>query len=353
MTPVDAYVAALIAALGIKESSLDSTRIAKVPHYDFLAMLRSATLGYLAIPAAFSTNARLLDGESEVPRDRWTHSRMGHGQVIHTELANDHIDKAIANGQLFVIDSIDECDSLLMRLREAIEYRLRARAWINVYLTAADQTNFGLHSDTHDTIIIQLSGKKVWHVDDAPHGTPSEMTLGDLREYELSVPSVLAMAGDTAHNVTGVGELTLHLTIGFDRDAGLTYRLREIEELIGRDSPVVTDRDRAYGMGMTKDRRTGSSLPFSATHDLADCRLVRWASRLPPLVEKGSSGGLVVTSMGKRLSYSGSQAALIKPLVEGDELTIVELLTNSGLALSDLRSFLVNAVNDGILICRI
>ena len=174
MTPVDAYVADLVAALNIKESPLDSTRVANVPHCDLLAELRSATFGYLATPTAFSTNARLLDGDCEVPRDRWAHSRMGHGQVIHTELVNDHIDNAITKGQLFVVDSIDECDPLLMRLREATEYRLRARAWINVYLTAATQTNFGLHSDTHDTIIIQLFGRKVWHVDDVSRGVSPE-----------------------------------------------------------------------------------------------------------------------------------------------------------------------------------
>jgi hypothetical protein len=349
---VDAYVADLVAALDIKESPLDSTRVVKVPHHDFLAELRHATFGYLASPAAFSTNARLLDGEYEVPRDRWTRSRMGSGEVIHTELVNNHIDDAVANGQLFVIDSIDECDLLLMRLREAIEYRLRARAWINVYLTAADQENFGLHSDTHDTVIIQLFGKKVWHVDDISRGAPPEITIDNLREHQLGVPDVLAIPGDTAHHVTGIGELTLHLTIGFDRDTGLTYRLREIDKLIGRNSPVITDRDQAHGMAMTKDRRTGTSLPFSATQNLADCRLVRWASRLPPLIEEGPRDGIVVTSMGQKHTYSGRHAVLVRVLVEGNELTVEELLATSGFAPSDLRSFLVNAVGDGTLICR-
>ena len=104
-------------------------------------------------------------------------------------------------------------------------------------------------------------------------------------------------------------------------------------------------------MAMTKDRRTGSSLPFSATRDLADCRLVRWASRLPPLVDEGSGDELVVISMGQRHTYSGSRAALVA-LVEGKELTVEELLANSGLAPADLRSFLVNAVEEGTLICR-
>lgn len=352
MVSVDGYVTELVAALGIKESPLDSTRVVKLPHHDFIAQLRSATFGYLATPAAFSTNARLLDGDYEVPRDRWTHSRIGHGQVIHTDLLNHHIDEAVANGQLFVIDSIDECDPLLARLREAIEYRLRARAWVNVYLTAAGQTNFGLHSDSHDTIIIQLFGRKLWHVDDVSRGTPPEMSLDDLRAYELSVSDVLAMAGDTAHNVTGVGELTLHLTIGFDRDAGLTYRLREVDDLTGRRSPALTSHDRAYGMAMTRERRSGSSLPFSATHDLADCRFVRWASRLPPLIEKGPKGELVVTSMGRRYSYSDGHAALVASLVEGSELSVGQLLVTSGLAPAELRSFLVTALEEGTLICR-
>jgi hypothetical protein len=352
MTPVDAYVEDLVAALDIKGSRLDSTRVAKVPNYDFLAKLRRATFGYLASPAALSTNARLLDGEYEVPRERWTHSRMGSGQVIHTELVNGHIDQAVANGQLFVIDSIDECDPLLMRLREAIEYRLRARAWINVYLTAAGQENFGLHSDTHDTVIIQLFGKKVWHVDSTSRGVPPGTAIADLREHRLCVPDVLAIAGDTAHHVTGIGELTLHLTIGFDRDTGLTYRLREIDDLVGRNSPAISDHDRAYGMAMTKDRRTGTSLPFSSTHDMEHCRLVRWSSRLPPLVEEGPGGRIVVTSMGRQHTYSGGDAELVRHLSEGKELNVEELLSTSGLTLSHLKSFLIDAIDDGVLICR-
>jgi hypothetical protein len=278
---------------------------------------------------------------------------MGHGQVIHTQLLNDYIDDAVVGGQLLVVDSVDECDPLLMRLREALEYRLQARAWINVYLTAASATNFGLHSDTHDTIIIQLFGNKMWHVDGQPRGLPPGMTLEDLACFEMAVPKILAIPGGTAHHVTGVGQLALHLTIGFDRDLGLTPRLRELDDLMGRSSPEITEDDRAHGLAMTPDRRAGSSLPFIATRDLADCSHVRWASRLPPVVTRSHDGTLTVASMGRSHTYTRSLEPIVLALVSGQELTGDELLALSGLSHEALRAFLLAGVGDGILICRV
>ena len=351
MTQVDDYAATLVDALGIRNGPLSCTQVARV-HDDIMVCLRDRTLQCMATPAAMSTNARLLDGDHEVPRDRWTSSRMGHGQVIHTELHNHHIDEAVLAGQLFVVDSIEECDWTLLRFRESLEYILGARAWINAYLTAAGETSFGLHSDTHDTLIVQLVGTKVWHVDQRSRGVPDDLTVQDLPRHVLNVHDVLAMAGDTAHHVSGIGNVTLHLTIGFDRDIGLAPRLQEIEALLGRRSQPVALSERAHGMAMTPERRRGSSLPFRGTQDLADCDYVRWSSRLPPLVEHGSDGSITVLSAGQSHDYPPSLRRAVDYLTSGREASLRALQSKSGLQDEDLLRFLVRGVEAGTLIVR-
>lgn len=349
MTAVPAYIDQLWDALCLGSRPL-MTRAAQIEESPspFLEKLATGVLGYLALPTALSTNTRVLDGDREVPRDRWAFSRMGHGQVIHSELRAPYIDRALGRGELLVIDSIDEQDRTIMALREALEYRLGARAWVNAYLTANDQTNFGLHDDTHDTIIIQLLGRKRWLVDSVGRGVAApELDMG---KYELTPGMALVMAGRTAHDVTGFGELTLHLTIGFDHTAALFYHAAEVSRLLARPDTEISEADLVHGKARIEERRTGSSLPYAITGDLADCRLVRWASRLPPVMTIASDGSITVLTMGQEYQFSAELRPVITALLSGLEYGTPQLLALSGLSEERFTAFLRTALDDDLVI---
>lgn len=123
MDPIADFAEFIVQELGIAEAPLDSTRTAHLLDFGIIDVLAARSLDLLALPAALATNMRLLEGEVEVPTQRWSRSRVGDGQVLHTELMNPEVDRAILQGGMVVIDSVDELDPTLIRLRESFEYR--------------------------------------------------------------------------------------------------------------------------------------------------------------------------------------------------------------------------------------
>lgn len=355
MDSIGGFADRLVDALSLRTPPLESTRVAALDDHTVLAVLAARCLDCLAHPAALSTNTRLLIGDQEVPRDRWTSSRVGHGQVLHTELRHPYIDCAVTEGRMLVIDSIDECDLVLMRLRESLEYRLSARAWINLYMTAALKSNFGLHYDTHDTLVVALCGEKRWDVGPTalPPDTEVDETVdNDLMEYRLRPGMALAMAGRTLHDVTGLGRFAMHLTIGFDSDCGFESMLRESDRLVGRYSPGVEGADLELAKARLLERRRGTSLPFAATSDLNDITAIRWASRLRPVVETLEGGGVRITSMDRKLDIDAEWSPVVRALGTGDELSFQDLMTVNGADASALHAFVHSLVDAELVICR-
>lgn len=318
----------VVRALNIQVAPLKQTRHAHLHDVRLLDDLAARSLDLLALPAALATNVRLLEGETEVPKQRWSRSRIGDGQVIHTELLNPEIDRALLGGGMVVIDSIDEVDSVLMRLREALEYRLCARAWINLYMTAASTSNFGLHYDTCDTLIIQLLGRKLWEVDDTgqPLGAVVQSAGShELPRFELVPGDLLVMPARALHNATGLGVFTIHLTIGFDRSAALPYMVDEVDRVLGRTTAPLTDDEEQVAKARVTERRRGTSLPYAEGGEAAERALIRWATRLRPSSRIKVDGAVEVISGIHEMVFSAADSAVVRLLIGGDEYSLDEL----------------------------
>jgi hypothetical protein len=352
VSETETFASRLLAALHLDDQGLTTTQVASIPDDAFISHAVSTVFDCLARPSALSTNMRLLHGGQEVPRELWSTSRISHGQVIHTELIAPFIDEAVVAGDLIVIDSVDECDPLMMSLREAVEYGLSARAWINVYLTATSTSSFGPHSDDMDTIIFQLLGRKCWTVAPSP-GAGHDGFPAAASTLELSPGSALAVPAGTFHDVKGLGELALHLTIGFDHEAGIGRRLRALDQLRGEQAPDLSGAELRIGKAMLPDRRVGSSAAFRATREAQHCRFIKWASRLPPVVRVMDDGGLDVLSMGRQLRFACEYAATIQALATGGEFGLDALVGISGLERAAVVSFLLDTTEEGLIICRV
>jgi hypothetical protein len=347
---IEAFAGRLVEQLGLDRRRVESTRAASVGADPFVSAALCAVFGSLATPNAFAANIRLLHGAHEIPRDIWSASRVSHGQVVHTELLAPFVDESLRNGDLLVIDSLDECEATMMALREALEYRLSAYVWINVYLTATSTSSFGPHRDDMDTLIVQLLGRKRWTV---AAGPGDRRFPADAMTLELRPGSVLAVPANTFHDVTGLGELALHLTIGFDQAAGVVHRLKVLDELVGRHSAELTAAELDVGKAMLPGRRVGSSLPFRATRDPQHCGHIRWASQLPPVVRTTDDGGVEVISMGHQARFESKLNSVVRALATGKEFDLDALGAASGLDREALMNFVIEAVDAGLIICRI
>ncbi|MFD0268847.1 JmjC domain-containing protein [Streptomyces sp. NPDC127106] len=304
----------------------------------------------LARPGALATNFRLVESGRQVDRSRWMRSRVGDGEVLHTALVPAYLHRAVERGATLVISHLEALDEHVMLLCEALEYQLHARAWVNCYITAGDASAFDVHSDDHDALILQLLGRKHWQVDTRV-GARSRDLAPDSLDRILEPGTCLSVPRDTAHCVSGTGELTVHLTVGYEPYADLRDEARAAGELLGTPAPEPDPAWLAARLAMRPDRRAGASLRNALTGEVGDSTRIRWASRFPPEI-RTTDDGLVVTTMGRRIRLDRRLAATIALLSRGGALTWPELVDRSDLSAADLRTLVRFGARNDFLICE-
>lgn len=304
----------------------------------------------LARPGALASNFRLVESGRQVDRSRWMRSRVGDGEVLHTTLVPAYLHRAIERGATLVISHIEALDERVMLLCEAIEYQLHARAWVNCYVTAGDASAFDVHSDDHDALILQLLGRKHWQVDTRV-GDRSRDLAPDSLDRVLEPGMCLSVPRDTAHCVSGTGELTVHLTIGYEPFADLREEALAAHELLGTSAAEPDPEWLATRLAMRPDRRVGVSLPSVLTGEVGDRTRIRWASRFPPEI-RPADDCLVVLTMGRRIRLDRRLEPTIGLLARGAALTWHELAAQSDLPAADLRELIRFGARNDFLICE-
>ncbi len=160
----------------------------------------------------------------------------------------------LRRGATLVLDSVNEMFEPVAELSMALEHALRERVQVNLYAGWGKSHGFDVHWDDHDAFIIQLAGRKRWrmHGVTRPFPLQRDVALPDRPEAEpiddflLDDGDVLYLPRGHWHDVSAIGEESLHLTIGFNRATGvdlvawLADRLRS-EELFRDDLPRFAD----------------------------------------------------------------------------------------------------------------
>jgi hypothetical protein len=119
----------------------------------------------------------------------------------------------------------------------------------NIYMTPPGAQGFRVHFDTHDVLVLQVSGAKSWRVwDDIPFALPSRATPWANKQNPTGTPHALTLnPGDALYLPRGVmheaaaqsGDApSLHITIGF-LEASIADMLRELLETLETDNPAL------------------------------------------------------------------------------------------------------------------
>ncbi|MEU1228976.1 cupin domain-containing protein [Streptomyces sp. NPDC005828] len=355
MTGFDAFAhaQALLAGLGDREPPTGGVRLHEpaegdrgTAHEALLAGVWSA----LARPGALATNFRLVESGRQVDRSRWMRSRVGDGEVLHTALVPAYLHSAVQRGATLVISHLEALDERVMLLCEALEYLLRARAWVNCYITAGETSAFDVHSDDHDALILQLLGRKHWEVDSRVGARSRDLALDSL-DRVLTPGTCLSLPRDTAHRVSGTGELTVHLTIGYEPFADVREEARAAHELVGQASSEPDPEWLAARLALRPDRRAGASLRSVLTGEVGPGTRIRWASRFPPYVTTGD-GHLTVTTMGRRIRLDRRLEHTVDLLTRGGVRTFEDLAADSDLPDTDVRALVAFGARNDFLICE-
>jgi hypothetical protein len=200
-----------------------------------------------------------------------------------------------AAGASLVIAQFQEVHAPLARFCRGLEKAFLHGVQANIYLTPPDAQGFRVHFDTHDVLVLQVSGRKAWRVWDAiPFPAPTRHTPWANNAAPEGEPHALVMApGDVLYLPRGVlheamvqqGEQpSLHITIGL-MEPGLGEMLRGLLGELEAEEPALRAAMPTWrlaepdGLALLRDR-LAAALAVLARPDIADRLTVAALDRL-------------------------------------------------------------------------
>ena len=172
--------------------------------------------------------------------------------LLDIEALNAHL----GAGATLVMDAVEQASPRLAMLCDEFARHFCVHSQVNAYATFGGIEGFGLHWDDHDVLIVQIAGRKVWRVFETTQTAPLLHTpemdhapAGDPAFNEaLEAGDVLYLPRGWWHAPQGIGEPSLHLTIGLPRPTGADLLDWLMNRLLGasevrRDLPRFGDAE--------------------------------------------------------------------------------------------------------------
>lgn len=234
-------------ALANRRGHLDSVAVLDrlVPGMDFARLGQRVDGGTLAVGAASPGLVERLDGavlverlllDQDLDAPRLKLARYGSepdGRLVVERIRPDEVGTsrgpagalaaALDTGTTMILDGIDHKDPGLRRLAEHVERAYRTTVNINGYVSLRPHQSFGPHWDDHEVLIVHLLGRKRWEARNPlalspARGTHDPNTTGEpMWDAVIEPGTVLQLPRGWGHDVTGLDELTFHLTITIPR----------------------------------------------------------------------------------------------------------------------------------------
>jgi ribosomal protein L16 Arg81 hydroxylase len=132
--------------------------------------------------------------------------------------------QAFRSGTMLLFSHLNRHHLPLAELVSRCEAETHVPMRSNVYMSPPGSQGFKLHWDTHDVLILQVSGSKRWHLYDSPLVLPHEDQMRELKDWVgkankltevvLRPGSVLFLPRGYIHGAESESEHSLHITLG-------------------------------------------------------------------------------------------------------------------------------------------
>lgn len=290
-------------------------------------------------------------------------------------------------GATLVLDAVEELCDPVGDLARRLEHDLRERVQVNLYAGRGITHGFDTHWDDHDALIVQVAGRKRWrlhgptrpaplHRDVRP---PEPPAAEPIEELMLEDGDVLYVPRGHWHDVASVGELSLHLTIGFNPATGvdlvtwLADQLRA-DELFRLDlprfgpPPARTERAARIRDAVTaaltddvvdrfltdRDAQAPAhprlGLPWAATGDpLPEGDEAEVRMLTPRAVLQPGTGRVTLLAAGRRFVFAAAAGPVLAALLDGTPQPIKTLVEVSALDRATVRALLAELAAQGLL----
>jgi ribosomal protein L16 Arg81 hydroxylase len=169
---------------------------------------------------------RLFRDTKEVPAADYLDTRDGR----EPRLKASEMTGLLADGATLIVDEMDDLDPAVRELAEGLERIFRIRIQVNMYAGWRTNNGFDLHFDDHDTMILQVSGRKRWQIfnptrlhpfkkDAEEAAKPTEPPIWD---GVFEEGGLFYIPRGWWHIAFPMDEPCLHLTVGFSNPTGLS-----------------------------------------------------------------------------------------------------------------------------------
>lgn len=328
-----------------------------------------------------------LDGDV-VPAHEYTEMVPTRRTGLVPRLRSGPFGEKLRAGATLVLDSVQETFDQVAELAVGLEHELRERIQVNLYAGWGKTHGFDVHWDDHDALIVQLSGRKRWRMYGVTRPSPLQRDVelpprpeGEpVDDFLLSDGDVLYLPRGQWHDVSAIGEESLHLTIGFNRATGVDLVAWLADQVradvtFRADLPrfATTEQRRAHAAELrarvaellddeTVDRFLADrdaqapahprpGLPWSATPDLlpaGDDFEVRLLT--PRAVVTRGAGTVALAADGKRLVFAEVAAPVLEALLDGAAHPVGDLLAAApSLDAVTVRALLGELLGQGVL----
>lgn len=298
------------------------------------------------------------------------------------------IQDALSGGATLVIDAVDELSSSLNQLAAHVTSIFSGRVGINLYASFGTSAGFKTHWDNHDTLILQLHGRKHWKILPPTMSYPLKGThpmpeVPDDRvavwEGNLEAGSILYLPRGFWHLVTAVDEPSMHVTIGIQHESGYglikwLLQNRDLGESFRRDIPLDCDPAEAlqylhqlrgelaknltlslltdYGAHLNATARSRSVLrlppaPISAGDLTTEMRFSLSSRRPFSLHDNESTGQISLSSCYKTIKFDKSACSYLRCMSTLKSFRLNQLMEDADnlperTRVAELLAFLVN-----------
>ena len=256
---------------------------------------------------------------SQYPVDAITVARLTENEAVESRLIQpdftfvfgpfefmpDDKTSLLGDGQMLMVQCLEQhlgiIDELLTR-----EFSFLPRWQIDDVMASIgyDGASCGAHFDHYDVFLLQVSGSKVWHVDQEKHSEAQLQSDQDLRLLDSFDPAdkLLLEPGDVLYIPPGAGHHgicegeSLTLSVGI-RNPTSTEMLAEISEFALENTKLDTLETNLHKGGAEIDASIPTDLKTNLDHLLDEALLQRWYGcyvtrlRNPDVLSPADPGG--------------------------------------------------------------
>lgn len=186
----------------------------------------------------------LTSGISSAP-EHWTTPQQRRQTEPYRVIAVERLLALFNAGSTIVINAAETAFPAVTALCSALGNELTARVQANVYLTPPHTRGTLPHYDTHDVLVLQLSGHKHWCLYDIPEMLPLHEQPVCVEAYAARTPTyqcelrpgdVLYLPRGLVHDAITTTTTSVHVTLGIHAD--LWFHLLEEIVTLAQNDPV-------------------------------------------------------------------------------------------------------------------